>query len=189
MPKKRKRFSGTHLALIPVALLAVIIIYLTVAPPPDLTTKTGVQTVEQGGLAPPFTLNKIDGNGLRSERFEFSPASGRVVFMDFLHEWCPHCGNMAPIIERLYSNYGGRVVFISVAGGYQTSPEKTADFIRKHNIRWTVVYDPQLEVFNKYGVRGTPTYFIIGPDGRVLAKLEGEQPYERLAQELERALS
>jgi thiol-disulfide isomerase/thioredoxin len=192
MPKKKKTSYGTYLAIIPAALLVAFIIFLVVTPPsPNLTTittNTGGQTLSQGGTAPPFTLNKIDGNGLKNEKYEFNPVSGRVVFMEFIFEWCPHCRNMAPVIEKLHRNYGEKVTFITVAGGYNTDPQKTAQFISRYGLSWTTLYDPQLEVFNKYGVRGTPTYFIIGPNGQVLAKIIAEQPYEVLAQELDQAL-
>lgn len=192
MPKKKKTSYVSYLAFIPAALLVAFIVYLVVTPPsPNLTTITTTtqgQTLTQGGIAPSFTLNKIDGNGLSNEKYEFNPLSGRVFFMDFIHEWCVHCRNMAPVIEKLHSNYGGRVEFITVAGGYNTDPQKTAQFINRYGISWTTLYDPQLEVFSKYGVRGTPTYFVVGPDGQILAKLEGEQPYERLAQTLEQAI-
>jgi len=192
MPKKKTTSYGTYLAFIPAALLVAFIIYLVVTPPSQnlttITTNTGGQTLTRGGIAPSFTLNKIDGNGLRNEKYEFNPVSGQVVFLDFIHEWCVHCRNMAPVIEDLHRNYGGKVTFITVAGGYNTDPQKTAQFISRYGLSWTTLYDPQLEVFNRYGVRGTPTYFIVGPDGQVLAKFEGEQSYERLAQELDQAL-
>jgi len=117
MPKKKKTSYGTYLAIIPAALLVAFIIFLVVTPPsPNLTTittNTGGQTLSQGGTAPPFTLNKIDGNGLKNEKYEFNPVSGRVVFMDFIHEWCVHCRNMAPVIENLHRNYGEKVTFIT----------------------------------------------------------------------------
>ncbi|MEM4353395.1 MAG: TlpA disulfide reductase family protein, partial [Candidatus Caldarchaeum sp.] len=72
--------------------------------------------------------------------------------------------------------------------GQNTDAQKTANYIRKHRVSWTAVVDPQLEVFRKYGVRGTPTYFIIDPNGLILVKLEGEQTYGTLAQELDKYL-
>ncbi|MEM4280840.1 MAG: TlpA disulfide reductase family protein [Candidatus Caldarchaeum sp.] len=194
MPKKKGRGASvkTYLAFIPAVVLVAFIVYLVATPPsPSLTitTTTAQTSVNIGGQASSFSLNVIDGQGLKDQKFDFNPASGKLVFMDFIHEWCVHCNNMAPIIERLYTNYKEKdVVFITVAGGQNTDAQKTANYIRNHRVSWTAVFDPQLEVFRKYGVRGTPTYFIIDPNGLILVKLEGEQTYGTLAQELDKYL-
>ncbi|MEM4288421.1 MAG: TlpA disulfide reductase family protein [Candidatus Caldarchaeum sp.] len=195
MPKKKgtKTSVKTYLAFVPAAILLAFIVYLVVTPPASnitTVTNTGHTTANIGGRAPAFSLNLIDGEGLKGQKLDFNPASGKTVFMDFIHEWCVHCNNMAPIIERLYANYRDKnVVFITVAGGYNTDAQKTSSYLKNHRVSWTAVFDPQLDVFSKYGVRGTPTYFIIGPDGTILLKLEGEQPYERLAQELDKYIA
>ena len=131
--------------------------------------------------APAFSLNLIDVDGLSGEAFSFNPESGRPVFMSFVIEWCPRCNEMEPIIHRLHREYGGRVFFLTVAGGFNTNSKMTADYLRRHNITWTVVYDYNMEVFRKYYVTATPTYFIISPDGYIMARLDGEQDYQTLA--------
>lgn len=140
------------------------------------------------GKAPSFILKKIDQNGLTNEKFEFIPDGGKIIFIEFIHEWCPHCKRMAPIIENLYNKYSENITFITVAGGYNTNPEKTAEFIKNFNIKRVVVYDPNLEVFRKYGVSGTPTYFIINQTGYIIEKIEGEQSYDLLSRKIERLI-
>ncbi len=196
MPKKKRETNTSfkrYLAFIPAAILIGLIIYLIAVPPaPNISTTGNVATypLTVGGQAPTFSLNLIDKDGLKKEKFNFNPATGKIVFMEFIHEWCVHCKNMAPIIHRLHASYKDKgVVFITVAGGYNTDAQKTANYLKLYEVSWTAVYDPQLEVFRKYGVRGTPTFFIIGPSGTILVKLEGEQPYERLTQELDRYLA
>ncbi|MCS6768889.1 MAG: TlpA family protein disulfide reductase [Candidatus Caldarchaeum sp.] len=195
MPKKRKgsRTSfRTYLAFIPAAILVGFIVYLVAVPPAsNISTigTTGRTTLVSGAQAPAFKLNLIDGNGVKEEVFEFNPASGKYVFMDFIHEWCVHCRNMAQTIDRLHASYKDKgVVFITVAGGYNTDAQKTANYLKQHDVSWTVVFDKQLDVFSRYGVRGTPTYVIISPAGSILAKFEGEQSYDALARELDRHL-
>ncbi|MEM0440142.1 MAG: TlpA disulfide reductase family protein [Candidatus Caldarchaeum sp.] len=191
-PKPRKSY-GIYLALIPAALLVAFIIYLVVTPPAanivSPTPTSGQTTVRPGETAKPFSLNLIDSTGLRNEKLNFEPSTGKVVFIDFLHEWCGFCRRMAPVIDRLHENYRDRgVMFLTVAGGYNTNTEKTAAYLREHGVDWQVVYDQNLDVFRLYGVRGTPTYFVISPDGKIITKLEGEQSYEILANEIEKAL-
>ncbi len=190
---KKKRNLSTYLAVLPAALLVVFIAYLIVTPPSQsistISTTGQTNTVKTGDIATPFSLDLIDETGLKNEKVSFRPDSGQIYFIDFIHEWCVHCRNMAPIVERLHQTYAEKgVVFITVAGGYNTDAQKTAQFIKNYRVTWPVGFDPQLEIFRQYGVRGTPTYVIVNRNGIIAAKLEGEQPYEALARELDRLL-
>ncbi|MDJ0273482.1 MAG: redoxin domain-containing protein [Aigarchaeota archaeon] len=190
---KKKRNLSTYLAVLPAALLVVFIVYLVATPPSQsistIATTGQTNTVKTGDIASPFSLDLIDETGLKNEKVTFRPDSGQIYFIDFIHEWCIHCRNMAPIVERLHQTYAEKgVVFITVAGGYNTDAQKTAQFIKNYRVTWPVGFDPQLEIFRQYGVRGTPTYVIVNRNGIITAKLEGEQPYEALARELDRLL-
>jgi thiol-disulfide isomerase/thioredoxin len=190
---KKKRQLSTYLAVLPAALLVAFIAYLVATPPSGnfstiATTGQG-NSVNTGDVATPFSLDLIDATGLKQEKVTFRPDTGQIYFIDFIHEWCVHCRNMAPIVERLHQNYAQKgVVFITVAGGYNTDAQKTAQFIKNYGVTWPVGFDAQLEIFRQYGVRGTPTYIIVNKNGIISAKLEGEQTYEALAKELDKLL-
>jgi thiol-disulfide isomerase/thioredoxin len=197
MPRTSTRFLALALVILSIVSAALTITVFrevgrTVTQTTTVTEKTTItmQTTmpPTKAIAPSFTLRKIGGDGLTNNTFIFNPVSGRVTFIEFIFEWCPHCRNMAPTVERLHERYGDKVEFITVAGGYRTTPEKTAEFIRKQSISWTAVYDEQMEVFRLYRVSGTPTYFIISPDGTVFTWAAGEQTYEYLSLILDKAL-
>ncbi|MEM4346010.1 MAG: TlpA disulfide reductase family protein [Candidatus Caldarchaeum sp.] len=171
-----------------VILLTALIISLAVTPNPSQNNPTTIRaTVTRH--APDFTLTVVDVNGLTNKTFTFSSLKGKPVLIDFVFEWCPHCNNMAPVVERLYQAYGDRVVFMTVAGGYRSSYEKTMEYVRKHNISWTVVYDGGMEVFGRYSVRGTPTYVAVSPSGAIVGRLEGEQAYTAIEELVKAALA
>lgn len=194
-PKKQKakRSWNVYLSVVPAVILVAFIVYLVAIPPATNIATTPNNTMQQtvgvGEMAKPFTLNLIDSTGLKEEKISFNPPTGKIVFIDFVHEWCVHCRNMAPVIEDLHKTYAQKgVTFITIAGGYNTNAEKTAEFIRTYGINWRVGFDPDLNTFRSYGVRGTPTYVIIDRDGRIAAKLSGEQTYQKLAEEIEKLL-
>jgi len=192
--KRRKKESNlkTYLiAFIPAIILVIALVYIISIPPQVTVMQKTTNTVklETGQDAPDFTLEIIDENGLTGETFSFKSLVGKPIFMDFAFEWCPHCNNMAPTIKKLYENYHSKgIEFVTVLGGSGTDTAKTADFIKRHEIIWTAVFDADMKVFTLYGVRGTPTYFIIDDQGKVVKKLIGEQPYDRLAALLDAVL-
>ncbi|MEM1944375.1 MAG: TlpA disulfide reductase family protein [Nitrososphaerota archaeon] len=187
-PKKRSSLRSI-LPVIPAAALVILIVFLVASPPQQPATTATATTATQGAQAPDFTLRMIDANGLTQQIFTLSSVRGRVLFIDFIHEWCVHCNNMADTIDQLHKKYRDNVFFLTVAGSSNTNPEKTADYLRRHGVSWTAVYDDGLEVFRRFGVRGTPTYFVVSSSGVILAKLEGEQPYATLEQLIQSALA
>ena len=187
-PQKVRNPLRTIIPIIPALALIILIVFLVTSPPQPTSGTTQTTTATQGEQAPDFTLNIINSDGLTQQTFSLSSVRGKVVFVDFIHEWCVHCNNMAETIDRLYKEYQDVVFFLTVAGSSNTNPEKTAEYLRRHGLSWTVVYDDGLNVFRKFGVRGTPTYFVISPSGVILGKLEGEQTYNALKQLVESAL-
>lgn len=63
-----------------------------------------------------------------------------------------------------------RFELVSVGTNWRRdTAEKQAKFAKKHDYRWTKVYDPDGRVTASYGVKGIPTLTFIGPDGKVIA--------------------
>lgn len=185
--KKEKRSKG------PSALEAVIIIVILLVvgwavwsfsqPPPTPTaTTTGPST------APDFTLPQIEPNGQTGQPITLSSFRGKVVLLEFMEPWCPHCQHMAPVIDGLYKQYGSNVVFITVSGNWQgASAQDTAKFQQDYGTTWIYVYDGSGTVFSEYGISSTPTFFVIGKNGSVFSTYQGELSADTLATDLTRA--
>ncbi len=142
-----------------------------------------------GAGAPDFTLPVVGPNGLTGQTVTLSSFRDKVVLLEFMEPWCPHCQNMAPIIEQLNGQYGSDVVFISVSGPWNgATADGTAKFILSYGSTWTYVYDSSGTVFSGYGVNSTPTFYVIGTDGSIANTFTGEQSYEALAASLTSAL-
>jgi thiol-disulfide isomerase/thioredoxin len=133
--------------------------------------------------APDFTLPIVAANGLTGQSLTLSSLQGKVVLLEFMEPWCPHCQNMAPTLESLNKAYSSQnVVFISVSGPWQgATSNDAAKFIQSYGSSWTYLYDSSGTTMSAYGVTGTPTFFIIGKNGAVITSLQGEQSYAILA--------
>jgi len=170
--KKPKGLSKWEKVAIPIIIIIAIWSVYSFTQPPSPSTSLNVSvstTVSESGLAPDFTLPIVDANGPTGQTLTLSAFRGKVVLLEFMEPWCPHCQNTAPILNNLYSQYGkGNVVFISIAGPYNgATASDAAAFIAHYGTSWSYVYDSSGTVFSEYGVNSFPTFFIIAPNGSV----------------------
>lgn len=84
---------------------------------------------------------------------------------------------MLSVVKSLYSKYGDKVVFITVS---TPKVETLRKVLEEHDINWYIVLDEELKVFNDYGVRGVPTFFVLDKSHRVAESFLGEKPEEVL---------
>lgn len=150
--------------------------HLTTTQPSQKTT-----TAPSSPKAPDFNLPVVDRFGLTGEMKKLSDFKGKPVFLEFFSPYCPHCFNMIPTIDALREKYGGRMVFLTISAPYL---DQLLKVMEKHESEWNVLLDEEFKVFKLYGVQGTPTYFILDSEHRIVKKLVGKTPEK----ELERAL-
>jgi len=189
--KKRKEKSVSSGEIIVGLVILVIVVWgvYSLTQPASQTT-----TTSSSSGAPDFTLPVVGLNGLTGQTVSLSSFRGKVVLLEFMVPWCPHCQNMAPVLEKLYQQYGSQnVVFLTVsgawpqqAGGPPATASDAAQFIRVYGTSWTFVYDSSNSIFNKYGVTATPTFFIIDKNGMVANTYQGEVAENTLAADLSR---
>jgi len=185
--KSHKLSRSEKIAIPIVIIIAIWVIYSFTQP---TSTSTSLQitysttgSLTQSGGAPDFTLPVVNAGGLTGQTVTLSSFRGRVVLLEFMEPWCPHCQHMAPLLDSLHTQYGnGSVVFISVAGPWNgATANDAANFIHNYGTAWVYVYDSSGTAFADYGVSATPTFFIIGKNGSVLSTFQGEQTSDTLS--------
>ncbi len=117
--------------------------------------------------APDFTLANPDGRKVSLKDFR-----GKVVFLNFWATWCEACRDEMPSMQRLYREFkdkGFEIVGVNVK-------DKRADalaFVKKLQVTYPIVLDPDGEVGLLYGAFGMPLSYLIDKKGMVLARLWG----------------
>jgi thiol-disulfide isomerase/thioredoxin len=120
--------------------------------------------------APDFTLNDLNGKPL-----SLSSLRGKYVIIDFWGSWCGWCIKGFPKMKEYYNKYQGKFEILGV--DCNDSEEKWRDAVKKHELPWLHVYNPrQTKVLADYAIQGFPTKIIVGPDGKIVKTIVGEDP-------------
>ena len=121
-----------------------------------------------GGKTPPLKLAEADGR----ER-ALTEWRGKTVVVNFWATWCEPCREEMPSLERLKARLAGKS-FDVVAVNVGESPERVARFTREVPVTFPIIYDKDSATAKLWKVRGYPTSYVIGPDGRIRYYFVGE---------------
>ena len=123
-----------------------------------------------GRVAPDFTLNDLDGKPL-----SLSSLQGKHVILDFWGSWCGWCIKGFPEMKEYYKKYASKFEILGI--DCNDTEQKWKDAVKKHELPWLHVYNPRdSKVLNDYGIQGFPTKIIVGPDGKIVKTIVGEDP-------------
>ncbi len=127
--------------------------------------------VQASGVeAPNFTLKDIKGND-----FQLSSLRGKYVILDFWGSWCIWCIKGMPKMKEYYSKYAGKFEIVGVDCNDTEAKWKAA--VEKHQLPWIHVYNPKgSNVLDQYAIQGFPTKIVVGPDGKIVKTIVGEDP-------------
>ena len=123
--------------------------------------------LEAGALASHFVLVGIDG---REYALPGSP-SGEPVLLVFFKTTCSTCDLAFPYVNRLREAYPEGWQLWAVA---QDPPDAAARYAERHRITYPVLIDaPAYQVSRLYDPPATPTFFLVGADGRIVFTSHG----------------
>lgn len=114
----------------------------------------------------PFTLDSfIDGKKVSLADFK-----GKVVLLDFWYPNCGPCMNAMPYLEDLYNKYkDAGLVFLGV-NGFEEQAAFVMPLVKARGWGFTPLKGDRKFCSDVYKVRGFPSTFLIGADGRVYFK-------------------
>jgi len=143
--------------------------------------ESGTADPAVGQTAPTITGEDWDDNEITIGPSE----SAKIVVM--LAHWCPHCQRELPLIQNWVDSgglpegvelYGTTVLTNRVRDGDTWPPQ---DWLLENG--WTsptIMDDQSGSIVEAYGMTGTPTYVVLGPDNENLGRLSGEIGLEGL---------
>jgi peroxiredoxin len=126
-----------------------------------------------GERPPAFSLPKVDGGkGTLAEQ------QGKVVLVYFWATWCGYCRKELPVaIEKIVRERKSQP-FAVLAVSIQEPKDLVAAYIKGAGVTSSVLLDAEGAVARDYRVRATPTTFVIGRDGRLVAWAAGTRDWD-----------
>ena len=119
--------------------------------------------LKPGQPAPDFTLDDLQGQSVSLSDFK-----GQAVFLDFWASWCGPCIGAVPYLEELKQRTRDqKVVFLNIS---LDSADEWHPAVDEHGLTGVHVHAPggwQAAVAQLYQIRSIPSYFLVGPDGRM----------------------
>jgi thiol-disulfide isomerase/thioredoxin len=126
---------------------------------------------------------------LGGESFTTSQLRGHVAVVNFWATWCPDCMREMPRMIEAHKRYAPRG-YETIAVAVQDHPNRVAAYALKEQLPFKVALDLTDEVSRRFGnIHITPTTFIIGKNGRVLRRYEGEPNWQDFDRVVEKALA
>jgi peroxiredoxin len=137
-----------------------------------------------GSIAPDFEVKTVDDKPVK-----LSECAGKFVLLDFWAVWCGPCVAETPHLKETYEAFKNDSRFRMIGLSLDPISKTPRDYARKNELGWTMGFLGEwskAELPGKYGVEGIPSIFLIGPDGKILARdLRGDA----IKRAVERALA
>jgi thiol-disulfide isomerase/thioredoxin len=102
---------------------------------------------------------------------------GKVVVVNFWASWCPPCIYEMPALARLKKQLADQP-FEILALNVGEKKYRVLKFVKLINFDLPVLLDTSRETFDQWGVKTLPTSFLIGADGRVRYRVQGDPDWE-----------
>lgn len=115
------------------------------------------------GAAPALQGQLLQGDSFSLEQ---RPAKPLVVY--FWASWCPVCSLTSGHVDSLSKNHS--VVTVAMQSGDGRAVQL---HLREQGLDFPVLLDPQGLIAQRWGVRGVPTLYFLGPDNRIASTSVG----------------
>lgn len=137
-----------------------------------------------GDLPPDAVGKNLDGDTILLSQYP-----GRAVVLTFWATWCGYCLKELPVLEKIQNLIGReRLEVIAVNTEARDVFRRAKRTLKDYKLQ--MIYDPDKQAQQAFGVQGIPHMLIIGRDGRIVRLYRGysESELDAIATDIDAAL-
>jgi thiol-disulfide isomerase/thioredoxin len=108
--------------------------------------------------APP----SIRGQTMDGQVFDLAELNGRPSVIYFWASWCPVCKTMQAMVQTVAKDHP--LVSLALQSGGQVEVRR---YMNDEGFNLKTLLDEDGAIGKRYGIRGVPSLFILGPDGNI----------------------
>ena len=127
---------------------------------------TGSRPPHVGAAAKDFTVQDSD------HQVSLNQFRGQVVIVNFWATWCPPCMQELPSMMDMQNQLRSRGVMV-LGVSIDIDDDAYHRFLKRRNINFVTVRDPDQKVAGMYGTSGWPESYIIDRQGVLRRKIVG----------------
>lgn len=123
---------------------------------------------EQKNLHISQTLKSLEMTDSKKNLINLDKIGNKVIVLNFWASWCVPCLEEIPtLVEFSNSKNSKNVEIIAINGDEKESISKAEKMISQYGMNFSVVYDLNGKLFEKFGISGIPVTLII-KNGKVV---------------------
>ncbi|MDR4499350.1 MAG: redoxin domain-containing protein [Candidatus Scalindua sp.] len=133
----------------------------------------GLQYPELRKIPPSFSLNDMEGN-----QFSLRKTEGKAVIVHFWATWCEPCREELSTLQSIWKKFANEDLQIV---GIVSCKEREVDvknFVLDQGVTFPILVDTTGQTYKSYLVKMLPTTYLIGRDGKILARANGAINWE-----------
>lgn len=115
---------------------------------------------------------------INSKPLRLSELRGRPVLVEFWTFDCSNCRNTLPWLKQIHAEFAPRGLVVIAVHSPEFDRERGAAAVeravRRLGIQYPVMVDDEFRYWKAVGNRYWPAFYLIGPDGRIIATRIGE---------------
>ncbi len=125
-----------------------------------LLLSSTLQAIDIGDTAPDWVLK----NGSGSESAYYRDSTDQVTVLLYWATWCPYCQKLMPHLQQVADQYQGQpVIFYAMNIKEDGDPAK---HLKDNGFSFELILNAE-QTMDAYGVRGTPSLFVIDRNHKV----------------------
>lgn len=125
-----------------------------------------------------------------NEEIRLENLKGKVVYLDFWASWCKPCAKSFPWMNEMKQSYADKG-FEILAVNLDKDRKLADEFLNRMDVNFKVAFDEDGKSAADYKLKGMPSSYLIGRDGKVYASHIGfrEKDKAQLEQAIKKLLN